>query len=343
MPILLFAVAFGLSTDYGVFLLSRIKEARDAGASDSECVAIGLERTGRIVTAAAVLFAIAIGAFATSQIIFIKQNGIGTALAVLIDATHHPRPAGPVADGAARATGTGGRRSRCAGCTAPHRPQRDDRTRRAAPDAPKEETMYKTIAKRKARATFEKLSAGDWRGTRSATSPPTSTTSSPVTTPSAASATRATRWSAGSSGSSRCFPNLSFEVKRVAVRGLPWDMWVAVEWIDRAEPRDGVPYENEGAHWIRLQRGKATYIHAYLDTEKVTETCERLARGHRGGRRAADHRLTTRRQLSPGPYPESAVALHMGGYAAATVTIATAIFLIAAGASSGTRSTSSPT
>ncbi|HEX2359578.1 MAG TPA: efflux RND transporter permease subunit [Solirubrobacterales bacterium] len=87
MPILLFAVAFGLSTDYGVFLLSRIKEARDAGASDSECIAIGLERTGRIVTAAALLFAIAIGAFATSQIIFIKENGVGTALAVLLDAS----------------------------------------------------------------------------------------------------------------------------------------------------------------------------------------------------------------------------------------------------------------
>ena len=87
MPILLFAVVFGLSTDYGVFLLSRIKEARDRGASDSECVAIGLERTGRIVTAAALLFAIAIGAFATSQIIFIKENGVGTALAVLIDAS----------------------------------------------------------------------------------------------------------------------------------------------------------------------------------------------------------------------------------------------------------------
>jgi RND superfamily putative drug exporter len=87
MPILLFAVVFGLSTDYGVFLLSRIKEARDNGASDSECVAIGLERTGRIVTAAALLFAIAIGAFATSQIIFIKENGVGTALAVLIDAS----------------------------------------------------------------------------------------------------------------------------------------------------------------------------------------------------------------------------------------------------------------
>jgi uncharacterized membrane protein YdfJ with MMPL/SSD domain len=87
MPILLFAVAFGLSTDYAVFLLSRIKEARDHGASDSESVAIGLERTGRIVTAAALLFSIAIGAFATSQIIFLKENGIGTALAVLIDAS----------------------------------------------------------------------------------------------------------------------------------------------------------------------------------------------------------------------------------------------------------------
>jgi RND superfamily putative drug exporter len=87
MPILLFAVAFGLSTDYAVFLLSRIKEARDNGASDSESVAIGLERTGRIVTAAALLFAIAIGAFATSQILFVKENGVGTALAVLIDAS----------------------------------------------------------------------------------------------------------------------------------------------------------------------------------------------------------------------------------------------------------------
>jgi uncharacterized membrane protein YdfJ with MMPL/SSD domain len=87
MPILLFAVVFGLSTDYGVFLLSRIKEAHDSGIPSSEAVAVGLERTGRIVTAAALLFAIAIGAFATSQIVFIKENGVGTALAVLIDAS----------------------------------------------------------------------------------------------------------------------------------------------------------------------------------------------------------------------------------------------------------------
>ena len=86
-PVLLFAVAFGLSTDYGVFLLTRIKEAHDAGAPNEEAVALGLERTGRIVTFAALLFVIAIGAFATSQIIFIKQLGVGTALAVLIDAT----------------------------------------------------------------------------------------------------------------------------------------------------------------------------------------------------------------------------------------------------------------
>jgi uncharacterized membrane protein YdfJ with MMPL/SSD domain len=86
-PIFLFAVAFGLSTDYGVFLLARIKEARDSGLPNDEAVAVGLERTGRIVTAAALLFSVAVGAFATSQIIFIKELGIGTALAVLIDAT----------------------------------------------------------------------------------------------------------------------------------------------------------------------------------------------------------------------------------------------------------------
>jgi uncharacterized membrane protein YdfJ with MMPL/SSD domain len=86
-PIFLFAVAFGLATDYGVFLLSRIKESRQAGAGNAEALAVGLERTGRIVTAAALLFAVAIGAFATSQIVFIKELGIGAALAVLIDAS----------------------------------------------------------------------------------------------------------------------------------------------------------------------------------------------------------------------------------------------------------------
>jgi RND superfamily putative drug exporter len=85
--LLLFAVVFGLSTDYGVFLLARIKEARDGGYGDNEAVAVGLERTGRIVTAAALLFAVAFGAFLTSKIIITKELGLGTAAAVLIDAT----------------------------------------------------------------------------------------------------------------------------------------------------------------------------------------------------------------------------------------------------------------
>ena len=74
-PILIFAVAFGLASDYGVFLLTRIKEARDAGMSNADSVASGLERTGRIVTQAAVLFCVAIGAFATSKVVFLKEVG----------------------------------------------------------------------------------------------------------------------------------------------------------------------------------------------------------------------------------------------------------------------------
>jgi RND superfamily putative drug exporter len=86
-PVLLSAIAFGLSTDYGVFLLGRILEERGPGISDREAVARGLERTGRTVTSAALLFCVAIGAFATSDIVFIKELGVGTAVAVLIDAS----------------------------------------------------------------------------------------------------------------------------------------------------------------------------------------------------------------------------------------------------------------
>ena len=85
--VLLFTVAFALSTDYGVFLFARIKEAHDGGLATREAVVQGLERTGRLITAAALLFCVAVGAFATSHIFFIKQFGVGTALAVAIDAT----------------------------------------------------------------------------------------------------------------------------------------------------------------------------------------------------------------------------------------------------------------
>ncbi|MDA0168899.1 MMPL family transporter [Solirubrobacter taibaiensis] len=80
------ALIFALSTDYGVFLLGRIKEARDSGESEREAVAIGIARTGRVVTAAAILLAVAIGAFSTSAIPFIQQIGIAVAFGVLIDA-----------------------------------------------------------------------------------------------------------------------------------------------------------------------------------------------------------------------------------------------------------------
>ena len=87
MPVLLFCIAFGLSMDYEVFLLSRIKEEYDRTGDTVASVAAGLERTGPIVTTAAALLAIVFIAFATSQVSFLKLFGIGTALAILIDAT----------------------------------------------------------------------------------------------------------------------------------------------------------------------------------------------------------------------------------------------------------------
>ena len=86
-PILMFCVAFGLSMDYEVFLLSRIKEEYDRTGDNVSSVAIGLEKTGRLVTAAAGLLAIVFIAFATSKITFIKLFGVGLALAIVMDAT----------------------------------------------------------------------------------------------------------------------------------------------------------------------------------------------------------------------------------------------------------------
>jgi putative drug exporter of the RND superfamily len=86
VPILMFCVAFGLSMDYEVMLLSRIKEEHDNGSDSVRSVALGLERTGRIVTAAAVLIAVVMIAFATSRVSFIKLFGVGLTLAVLTDA-----------------------------------------------------------------------------------------------------------------------------------------------------------------------------------------------------------------------------------------------------------------
>jgi uncharacterized membrane protein YdfJ with MMPL/SSD domain len=86
-PILMLAMAFGLSMDYEVFLLSRIREQWDATGDNTTAVAIGLQRTGKIITSAALLLVVVIGAFATSGIVFIKMIGVGMIVAILVDAT----------------------------------------------------------------------------------------------------------------------------------------------------------------------------------------------------------------------------------------------------------------
>jgi RND superfamily putative drug exporter len=85
--ILIAVVVFGLSMDYELFLLSRIREEHLAGKSNVESVAIGLQRSARIITAAAVLLAVVFGAFVTSGVTSIKTMGFGVALAVILDAT----------------------------------------------------------------------------------------------------------------------------------------------------------------------------------------------------------------------------------------------------------------
>jgi RND superfamily putative drug exporter len=84
---LIAVVAFALSMDYELFLLSRIKEEHDAGRNTTEAVAFGLQRTGRIITAAALLIAIVFASFLSSGVTNIKQLGFGVTVAILIDAT----------------------------------------------------------------------------------------------------------------------------------------------------------------------------------------------------------------------------------------------------------------
>ena len=85
--ILIAVVAFGLSMDYEVFLLSRIKEEHDAGHSNIESVALGLQKSARIITAAAVILSVVFAIFMTSGVTSIKTMGFGVAFAILLDAT----------------------------------------------------------------------------------------------------------------------------------------------------------------------------------------------------------------------------------------------------------------
>lgn len=86
LPLVMVAAASGLLTDYGLFLLTRIKEEREKGVSDRKAIALGLERTGRVITAAALLFGVAVGAFSTSGLLLLKVSSIAIVLTVLLDA-----------------------------------------------------------------------------------------------------------------------------------------------------------------------------------------------------------------------------------------------------------------
>lgn len=85
--VFLFAVAFALATDYAVLVMARVKELRDSGMSNEDAVAHGVAKTGRIISAAAVMIAVVFAAFAVSPVFFMKQIAIGMALGVIIDAT----------------------------------------------------------------------------------------------------------------------------------------------------------------------------------------------------------------------------------------------------------------
>ncbi|HEX6152551.1 MAG TPA: MMPL family transporter [Solirubrobacterales bacterium] len=85
--VFLFAVIFGLATDYAVLVMARIKERYDAGDSNEEAVAVGIARTGRVITAAALAIALVFLAFGVSSVFFVKQIAIGMAVGVMLDAT----------------------------------------------------------------------------------------------------------------------------------------------------------------------------------------------------------------------------------------------------------------
>jgi RND superfamily putative drug exporter len=85
--VFLFAVIFGLATDYAVLVMARIKEQHDLGKSNEEAVAIGIARTGRVITAAAIMIAVVFLAFGVSSVFFMKQIALGMAVGVMLDAT----------------------------------------------------------------------------------------------------------------------------------------------------------------------------------------------------------------------------------------------------------------
>jgi ketosteroid isomerase-like protein len=136
--------------------------------------------------------------------------------------------------------------------------------------------IYRTIVARRVRATFDALGRGDYETGLSGVAEDVTHTfegDHPL------GGTRHSREAMRSwfERLFRLFPALEFELHAVVVKGWPWNTVVAVQWTDSGSSRDQVPYVNDGVHVVRLRWGKAVEIHAYLDTQKVREACDRMA------------------------------------------------------------------
>jgi ketosteroid isomerase-like protein len=136
--------------------------------------------------------------------------------------------------------------------------------------------VYHAIVRRRIRGVFSQLSRGDW-GSLVANLAPDVHHVFPGDHPLGGERHSREAAMAWLERLGRLFPGHDFEVHRVVAGGWPWDTWVSVQWTARLRPQQGEPYLNHGAHWIRIRWAKATYFHAYLDTELVTSACRRMA------------------------------------------------------------------
>ena len=136
--------------------------------------------------------------------------------------------------------------------------------------------MYHAIVRRRTAQMFERLSSGDWQPAVEGLSDDVHH-AFPGDHPLGGERHTREAVSAWFERLGRLFPGHEFEVHRVVSRGWPWSTWVAVQWTAELRPQVGSSYTNHGAHWLHIRWGKATYFHAYLDTQRVAVACREMA------------------------------------------------------------------
>ena len=136
--------------------------------------------------------------------------------------------------------------------------------------------MYHGLVRRRTAQMFHRLTSGDWRSAVAGLSDDVRHVF-PGDHPLGGERHTRKAASAWFERLDRLFPGHDFEVHRVISRGWPWSTWVAVQWTAQLSPRKGSAYTNDGAHWIHLRWGKVTYLHAYLDTQRVAAACREMA------------------------------------------------------------------